>query len=62
MLDESRKHAWEASAICADLAWRLLDVSPKTRATLAEAAATIGAAARERAPPRGLGAGSDARR
>jgi len=45
MLDESRKHAWEASAICADLAWRLLDVSPKTRATLAEAAATIGAAA-----------------
>ena len=31
MLDESRKHAWETSAICADLAWRLLDVDPKTR-------------------------------
>ena len=45
MLDESRKHAWETSAICADLAWRLLDVDPKTRATLAEAAAIISHAA-----------------
>ena len=45
MLDESRKHAWEAQRPCSDLAWRLLDVSPKTRATLPEAAAMIATAA-----------------